>query len=858
MSTPPASFFLRPGLVAGVAVASGAALALNHTPEGDELAAALGLSVALVVAAIALSPGIARRAATAVLFFMVGVTSGLAAPRPQGHPLLDAAATAGGPLRFLGRLVEAPQRTLAPPRWRSEALQPRVRYTLDLAQIHHEGRWIPVTARVLVSAEDLSLPVLPGDLVEGSARLIAPHAPENPGEPDPRPRLARRAVAYVGALERGALATVTPGTGFQHGAELFRRDFSAFVGSQLTSPDDAALVSALAIGDRGGVSPDLNQAFNASGLAHVLSISGLHLTVAVLALVWLLRRLFGLVPAINARIAPKRLAAIVGLPATAFYVLVTGAPAPAVRAGLGTGLVLLGHALGREAEALGTLGWTLAMVAAFDPAALFEPSTQLSFLGVLGLVLLTPRLRELIPWRPPESQARWPARLGETLLMALLGSLAATLATAHVTAWYFERASLVAALANLVAWPASTLIVPAGALGAALYAISPVAALPFVKLAGLCAWGLTACAKLFGNWRYAALVVPPPTAAQLIAYVVLLAGLVQLRRWPKRLSAALMGVGALLLLGTNLPNRQQTGQLEVTFLSVGQGDSTFVRFPRGATMLIDAGGEVSMRPDPGARVVAPFLRSKGVSQLDVMVASHPHPDHIGGLPAVLQRFPVGELWHDGLELDDGPQAELLHAARETGSRVVDFTQGLSPACPDAKPLSMEFPEVAALAVGDPRCRPPPPTRTIDGVTVEVLHPLGGPDRPAYPELGANDNSLVLRLTHGSVRILLPGDLEHEGESLLLASPYDLTADLLKAPHHGSRTSSTEAFIRAVKPRHVVFCVGKNNLFGFPRAEVVGRYDAAGCRRFRTDEGSVTFVSDGTSIEARPFRAATSP
>jgi competence protein ComEC len=157
-------------------------------------------------------------------------------------------------------------------------------------------------------------------------------------------------------------------------------------------------------------------------------------------------------------------------------------------------------------------------------------------------------------------------------------------------------------------------------------------------------------------------------------------------------------------------------------------------------------------------------------------------------------------------------------------------------------------------VGDPRCTKSFPEREIGGVHIQVLHPLNGPVHAYFPELGENDNSLVLRLTYKNVHVLLPGDVEHEGESLLLARGVDLSADIEKAPHHGSGTSSTQAFINAVHPKYVVFCVGENNQFGFPSGAVVDRYAQSGCKRFRTDrDGAVAFTTDGEKISVRKFR-----
>ncbi|MFM2152827.1 MAG: hypothetical protein RL199_1262 [Pseudomonadota bacterium] len=843
--------FLRPGLWAGLAVATGAAAGVELP---STRLASLG-GVLCFALALLLVRGRAVRTAALCAFVAVGLLSGSAAPRPADVSLLNAVLDDGRPVRFTGRLVEPVQHKLAPPRWRSETDQARLSLVVDVDQVQWDGAWRPLGARAVLGGEDVPLAVHAGDGVEGVARFVMPPAPQNPGQDDTRARLRRRGIALAGALERGALAAIAPSHGFAARAERFRVSFDAFVRARVGDPDRASLVSALSVGERGGVSSELSNAFNASGLAHVLSISGLHLAVAVLAFAWLLRRLFGLSGWLSACIAPKSLSALVSLPVSALYVALIGAPPPALRAGLGTGLLLAGRASGRATDALNTLGWTLAVVAAADPASLFEPSTQLSFLGVWGLAWVSPRLRELIPIAPPEADAHWTLRFGETLLTMAVGTLSATLATAPVTAAFFERVSFVAVVANIAAWPASTLIVPAGALAAAVFPWWPSAAGVLVDVAGACAWLLAACARWFAAWPLASVVVPPPSVLSMIGWGLLLVGVLSLKRWARPMAASVAAAGLVLLAVAAWPASSADGKLTVTFLSVGQGDATFIRFPEGKTMLVDAGGEASMRFDPGARVVAPFLRSQGVRRLDVVAASHPHPDHIGGLPAIVERFDVGELWHDGLYVDDGPQGALLALARKAGVRIVDFKQGLPAACPRETPLGELLPAVADMNVGDPRCRPAPPARDFDGVKVEVLHPLNGPDSSAYPELGENDNSLVLRLTYGEVRVLLSGDLEHEGEAILRASPYDLEADILKAPHHGSRTSSTADFVARVKPRHVVFCVGKNNMFGFPKADVVARYEGAGCRRYRTDEGAVTFATDGRSIDVQPFEAS---
>jgi competence protein ComEC len=256
--------------------------------------------------------------------------------------------------------------------------------------------------------------------------------------------------------------------------------------------------------------------------------------------------------------------------------------------------------------------------------------------------------------------------------------------------------------------------------------------------------------------------------------------------------------------------------LSITFLSVGQGDAALVRFPGGRAMLVDAGGDLfggGAGRDPGSLRVLPALAQLGVRRLDWAVLTHPHPDHGGGLLSVLQLIPVGELWTTG-EPGPGALGDRVRAlALSRGARLVEPTAGQS--------------------------------MDVGGVRVEVLHP-----RRWDPARDANDNSLVLRLVHGQVAVLLAGDIEALAEAELAHSGAPLQATLLKAPHHGSRTSSTDALLRRVRPGAVVFCVGSRNPFGFPHPDVVERYRAACCRMLRTDQGAVTAESDGRALRLR--------
>jgi competence protein ComEC len=257
--------------------------------------------------------------------------------------------------------------------------------------------------------------------------------------------------------------------------------------------------------------------------------------------------------------------------------------------------------------------------------------------------------------------------------------------------------------------------------------------------------------------------------------------------------------------------------LRVTFLDVGQGDAAVVEFPGSQVMVIDGGGFASEDFDPGEVIIAPFLWSQKINRVDYLVMSHPQLDHFGGMAFLAENFSPKELWSNG-ERGKGERFQRLEVAFDR--------EGVR----------------AASLCG------PGVERVIRGVEVKVLHPPCG-----HSGLKTNDASLVLRLSYKGVDFLFPGDLEKEGEQILLQRDSALASEVLKIPHHGSRTSSTEAFVEAVLPEVAVISAGHHNRFNFPAPEVVQRYEKKGSRVLRTDQaGAIAVVSDGRGYTVETF------
>ncbi len=557
----------------------------------------------------------------------------------------------------------------------------------------------------------------------------------------------------------------------------------------------------------------------------MLSVSGLHVAALALMTLALLRRLLVLAGSrlrSLRRVDARRLAAPASVPFVWAYVVFTGNQPPAVRSAVMATVVLLGLALWRRADGLNSLAAAAALLVAWAPSSVADLSLQLSFLAVFSLLLLTPALREAVPLAPPDPREshrlkRLLASTRETVLETFCASLAVTVASIPLVAGTFGRASLAGLISNIVCMPLCGLLTGFAAGGAALYVVAPVLATPLLWGGAWVSQLLLVFTRFFAHVPLATVDLPTfGTAATLLYAAGLACWALGERRW--RLGGLLAPVGVALVV--LVPRLTPEPGLRITFLSVGQGDSVLLS-SRGHHALVDGGG-VPGGADPGLRVVVPFLRASRIERLDLAVLSHPHPDHALGLISTLEQVPTERLWLSADSADGHLSRKLVAAA--SGALVEEVQLGH-------------------------------PSYALGEATLEVLGP------PEDRELmeGVNDKSVVFLVRHGDVTVLLPGDVEEEGEAALLASGRLGPVTVLKAPHHGSRTSSSEEFLERLRPRYVVFCVGRRNRFGFPHPEVEERYRTLGTECLRTDvHGAITLESDGHDIRLSTFLTPEAP
>lgn len=642
--------------------------------------------------------------------------------------------------------------------------------------------------------------IQPGQRWRLTVRLQRPHGNANPGGFDYEAWLLEQGVRATGHV-RGSGSANQRLDAFVPGVnaiiERSRALLRARILDTLAGRKYAGVIVALVIGDQRGIEQSDWQVFNRTGIGHLVSISGLHITMiaglAALAASALWRRSFFTAARLPLRLPAQKVAALAGALAALLYVLLAGFGVPAQRTLYMLSVVALALWTGRLASVSHVLCAALGLVLVLDPWAVLWPGFWLSF-GAVAMILFAGHGRLCAPR----------AGLRGAMLLAGRTQWAVTLGLVPLTMLLFGQVSVVSPLANAVAIPLVSFVVTPLALAGSL--------LP----QPLCGWllvpahaGIEALAWLLARMASMPAAVWHAPAPQAWVFLFALGGTLWLlmpRGWPHRWAGAVAWLPLLL----QAPEAPPAGTLRVIAFDVGQGMALLVE-TAGHRLLYDTGPAYGPGADAGNRVILPYLRMRGIGRLDGMVVSHSDADHSGGALALLEELRVG--W---LASSLAPQHPVVRAA----ARHVRCAAGQH--------------------------------WTWDGIRFEMLHPA--PASYADPGLKANARSCVLRIDNGRRAVLLAGDIEAAQEAALLDRvPGLLRADVLLAPHHGSGTSSTSAFLRAVQPSIGIFQVGWRNRYRHPKREVYERYGELGIERLRTDlDGAVT-IDAGTSVRAERYR-----
>jgi competence protein ComEC len=666
-----------------------------------------------------------------------------------------------------------------------------------------------------------------GQRLRLGCRLRRPRNFNNPGGFDYERFLAHRSIYFTAFLgdDRGIIVLQeNGGHACLRALERYRSKLRGLVCERLDAPE-RDLVLALLLGEKQTLDPQIKEEFARLGVAHLRAISGLHIGIlyglAFALACGMLRRF----PRLFLYVVLWKAAAVLALVPVAVYCCIAGLQIPTLRSGIMIAACIACLLINRRHDVLSALGLACAVILVWMPCSLFEISFQLSFGAVLFLILYAAPAQQLIAAAEGPADARHIRRGALWLYRFMAGTLAASMiasaATAPLTALYFQQLSLAGILSNCMLIPSIGFgAVPCALAAAVLLPLSETAAAAFLHTAALI---LEQSLVWIHCWSeiplICARVAPPSPAAMTACYAALT--LVPLCLRTRRIARAGLLCCAAAVLWLWPQAGRQDGCLRVTFLDVGHGDAAVIEFPQGRAMLIDSGGLRSDRFDTGESIVVPALRAMGIRDLDWLVLTHPHHDHMAGMPAVMEAFEPAELWVPADDYQDPGFRTILKDARRRG-------------------IAVRRPHAAAHAL------------TIDGAVVECLSPDAQQAASARSYQDLNDGSLVIKISYGEHAFLFAGDIGARQENALLERACDLRARVLKVPHHGKRGSSTPAFLDAVNPASAVFSCRPYAGRDLP-ADVLGRYRERAIRQLRTDlHGAIQITSDGEQLTEYTF------
>ncbi len=683
----------------------------------------------------------------------------------------------------------------------------RARLRVAAQEIVIDGQTRPIEG--LIQLETGRFPAIPyGATLRLTGDLAAPITAGSPGY---AAYLQRQGVGSLMSFPAVEVVAVEGGSPIFRAMLALKSRGRAAIAAALPEPH-AALLTGILLGDDSGLPRALVDDFRATGMTHIIAISGFNIAVII-----------GLLDVITVPVLPRRTAAVVVMVLILAYAALVGAGASVVRAAVMGVAYLAGlRLLGRPSLAVAGLFTAAFLMTLADPNALWDVGFQLSFAATLGLMIYagpwSRRLDQGVGALFTADTRRWLTKWATELLIV---TLAAQVLTVPLLLYHFGRLSPASLPANLLVLPVQPLVMFTGGLTMIASALWPTAG----QVVAPPAWlfleytisVIRGLARLPGASTPFAL-----SAAGLVAVYGLIAAITWLAVAAKgrtavsslrRLTAGqvlpgLVAVAVVAALGIAWLADRPDGRLHVAFLDVGQGDAIFIQTPGGRQLLVDGGHYPSVTLDQLGRQMPFWDRS-----LDLIIATHPDADHVAGLVEVVQRYRVAGLITNGaVEGNEAAYDALLAAA---GSRGV---------------------LVHPAQIGET-------VRLDEGVTLHILHAAASPD-----DGDSNEASVVARLTYGELSLLLTGDAEEAAEETLLHGQRPLASVILKAGHHGANTSSGADFLQAVAPQIVIISAGRDNTYGHPHPAMLDRAAAVGATILRTDElGTLELSSDGTQM-----------
>lgn len=682
-----------------------------------------------------------------------------------------------------------------------EEHEDRTSFVLDAEKLEKEGKSFTVTGKVQASIYGGGGHVDYGDRLKVYARMVVPRGSKNPGGFDYQQFLKHKGILVTARIKNDLfIADKIKGAGnpFLEWIYDWRKMLINKINENFVFPNSSMLVATL-FGERSSLTEEIENAFKHSGTYHIFAISGFNIGL-VGFIFYMLFRVIGCNPSI---------ASFPSIIAVVFYSMLAGMQPSVKRAMIMAVVYFVSVIIKRENDLYNTLCIAAFIILVIEPNAVFDVGFVLTFAATFFIIYLTPKLNNVLEFIP---------------FMYVRGlvsaSLSAQIGVTPVLAFYFNNISLTGVFANLVAIPIASLIFGTGIFFLFCLSFPSILLSYAVEALDLMISSMLWVVEYFSSLPFSYIRVFTPGLFEISLFYILIF-LIVYSKGRKLLQAGLIAFTVILTCSfcTNPFPASGSDELRITFIDVGEGDSAFIKFPDGKTALVDGGGTYDDKFDVGEQVVTPYLLFSRIKTIDYVILTHPHPDHMNGIKAVLNNFRVKNFL-EGCATDNSNSNYSLIKEMINEKNI-----------PQKRIMSGE-----ELKIGK-------------DISIRFLNPS---EKLCERENGflrnMNNQSLVFQVIYKKVKILFSGDIEKEAIEDMVSRDINIKSTVIKVPHHGGKVSANFELVKRVSPKIAVVSVGANNPFDHPSVKTMEDYKKSGAKIYRTDiNGAVMLRTDGIRV-----------